>query len=129
MSKEDRMIELLEKLVKWTKVNSIPKVRDLLLGILESPEERVAYQFSDGRKTIREVAKLANVGTGTVSKWWKNWERAAITEPVSTKRGKRAKRVFSLDDFGIEVPKIVKSSPTVKGGNTSDKPESDDRTP
>lgn len=50
MSKEDRMIELLEELVKWTKVTSIPKVKELLMGILESLEEMIAYQSSDGRK-------------------------------------------------------------------------------
>lgn len=107
VNKEDRMIELLEELVKWMKVTSIPKVKELLLGILESPEERVAYQFSNGKKTVREVAKQANVGTGTISRWWKKWEKVAIADSISAPRGKRAKRVFSLQDFGIDVPELT----------------------
>lgn len=124
MSKEDRTVELLEELVKWTRVTSIPQVKKLLLEILASPEEKVAYQSSDGRVS-KKVAKEADVSYATVTLWWKKWVKAGIAEPISARGGQRAKRVFSLDDFGIEVPKIVKSSPTVKGGNTSDKPDSD----
>jgi len=124
MSKEDRIIELLEELAKWTRVTSIPHVKKLLLEILASPKEKVAYQSSDGRAS-RKVAKEADVGYATVTLWWKKWVKAGIAEPISVKGGQRAKRVFSLDDFGIEVPKIGKFSPTVKGGNTSDKSDSD----
>lgn len=123
MSKEDKMIELLEELVKWTKVASIPKVKELLLGILESPEEIVAYQLSDGEKSGRDVAERANVTQPTIGNWWKKWIAAGIAEPISVQRGERAKRIFSLDDFGIEVPQIAKASPTPKGGMVSAKQE------
>lgn len=128
MSREDRIVELLEELVKWTRVTSIPQVKKLLLEILAKPEEKVAYQSSDGRAS-KKIAKEADVNYATVTLWWKKWVKVGIAEPISARGGQRAKRVFSLDDFGIEVPKIVKSSPTVKGGNTSDKPESDVGTP
>jgi len=105
MSKEDRMIELLEELVKWTRVTGIPHVKKLLLDVLTSPEERVAYQSSNGEGS-KEVAKLANVSHVTITSWWKKWIKAAIAEPLSVKGGKRAKRVFSLEDFGIDVPTI-----------------------
>lgn len=106
MSKEDQIVELLEELVRWTRVTSFPKVKDLLNGILTCPEEKVAYQSSDGEKTLREVAEMANVGTSTISRWWKAWIKAGIAESISVQRGERAKRIFSLDDFGIEVPVI-----------------------
>ena len=121
MSKEDKMIELLEELVKWTKVASIPKVKELLLGILESPEEIVGYQLSDGEKSGREVAEGANVTLTTIGRWWKKWIAAGIAEPISVQRGERAKRIFSLDDFGIEVPEIARASPTPAGGMVPDK--------
>lgn len=38
--KEERVIELLEELVKWTKVTSIPKVREILDELVKSPEEK-----------------------------------------------------------------------------------------
>lgn len=117
MSKEDRMIELLEELVKWTRVTSIPNVKKLLLEILTSPEERSAYQSSDG-KTSREVAKQANVSQPTIVKWWKKWIKTGVAEPISAKRGKRARRAFSLDDFGIEVP--VSKETTEEEGESND---------
>lgn len=104
MSKEDSIIKLLEEMVKWTKVTSIPHVKKLLLEILSSPEEKVAYQSSDGERTSREVADMANVSQFRIAKWWKAWIKAGIAEAVSVQRGERAKRIFSLDDFGVEVP-------------------------
>ena len=104
------MIELLEELVKWTKVTTIPKVKELLLEILASPEEKIAYQSSDGKRTVKHIAQQANSATGTVSGWWKKWIKAGIAEPISVRGGTRAKRIFSLIDFGIEVPNIVKSA-------------------
>jgi hypothetical protein len=104
--KQDTMIELLEELVKWTRVTSIPYVKKLLLEILASPEEKIAYQSSDGKKSSKEVANLANVSYATVTLWWKRWTKAGIAEAVSVRGGKRARRLFLLDDFGIEVPVI-----------------------
>ena len=120
MSKEDRMIELLEELVRWTKVTSIPSVRELLLKMLESPEGRIAYHSSDGERASREVGRISNVSYRTIANWWKTWTRAGIAEPISVRGGgERAKRVFSLDDFGIEVPAIRVSAAqdiSVRGG-------------
>ena len=117
MSKQDRMIELLEELLKWTKVTSIPRVKELLLGILESAEERIAYQSSDGKESSREVADQASVSQFKVAKWWKKWIKAGIAEPVSVRRGERAMRIFSLDDFGIEIPVIEEATKKEKGEN------------
>lgn len=113
MSKEDRMIELLEELVKWTKVTSVPSVKKLLLEILPNPEDKIAYQLSDG-KTRREIANQANVSGRTISSWWKKWIRNGIAVPISVQRGKRAKRIFSLDDFGIEIPPLKEAKPEIK---------------
>lgn len=113
MNDDDRIVALLEELVKWTKVTSIPRVKELLLEILESPEEKVAYQSSDGRAS-KEVAKETNVSYATVTLWWKRWIKAGIAEPISARGGQRAKRIFSLDNFGIEVPDIRKSNLTGK---------------
>jgi hypothetical protein len=121
----DRIVELLEELVKWTKVTSIPNVKKLLLEILPTPEEKLAYQLSDGSETVKQVANGANVAVGTVSGWWKKWIRNGISEPISVMGGTRARRLFSLDDFSIEIPHVVRASPEVEGGTASDKPSSD----
>jgi hypothetical protein len=117
MREEDRIIELLEELVKWTRVTSIPDVKRLLLEILANKEERVAYQLSDGRGS-KEVARHISKSFSTVTTWWRRWIKAGIAEPVSAKGGQRAKRIFSLDDFGIEVE--VTKEMTKKGGRNKE---------
>jgi DNA-binding PadR family transcriptional regulator len=52
------------------------------------------------------VAKLANISYVTVTVWWKKWIRAGIAEATSAKGGQRAKRIFSLTDFGFEIPEL-----------------------
>ena len=104
LSKEDQMIQLLEELVRWTKVTSIPQVKKLLEEILQSPEEKTAFQASDGSRTQGEIAKIAGVSQMTVSNYGKKWVKNGIAKPVSAMGGQRAMRLFSLEDFGIEVP-------------------------
>jgi hypothetical protein len=116
MTKEDKIIALLEELVKWTKVTSFPHVKNLLLEILGSPEEKIAYQSSDGERSSRDVAEIANVSQFTIAKWWKIWIKAGIADPVQVQRGERAKCIFSLDEFGIQVPEIQVTIKGNKGG-------------
>jgi len=101
--KQNKIIEILIEMLKWIKVTSIPHVKKLLIELLPSDEEKIAYHYSDGR-TSQEISQLAGVSYVTITKWWKSWIRAGIAEPISVKGGERAKRVFSLDDFDIEVP-------------------------
>ena len=112
--KQDRMIELLEEMLTWIKVTSIPQVKELLLDILPSDKEKIAYHFSDGERGSQEVAKLAGVSHGAVANWWKKWARAGVAEMLSVKGGERAKRIFSLEDFGIEVQQPRETKPEKK---------------
>jgi len=100
---KDDIVEILREILKWIKVRSIPHVKKLLLELLPSDEEKLAYHFSDGRSS-QEVAKVARVNYVTVTRWWKTWIKAGIAESISVKGGKRAKRLFSLEDFGIPIP-------------------------
>ncbi|WXG39840.1 MAG: hypothetical protein WED07_03280 [Candidatus Freyarchaeum deiterrae] len=118
--KQDRTIEILEEILKWTRVTSFSQVKKLLLEILPSYEEKVTYHHSDGRGS-QEVAKFAGISHVTVTKWWKIWAKAGIAEMMSVKGGERARRIFSLEDFGIEVQQSkeietekVKAEPPIK---------------
>ena len=101
---EDRMIELLTELVKWTKVTSIPKVKEILESQLPTTKEKLAYKYSNGTRTIRDVSELSGRDIGSLSKDWKQWVREGIAERIPEKRGDRARSLFSLEDFGIETP-------------------------
>lgn len=125
---DERLIELLEELVRWTKVTSIPKVKDLLEELLKTPEEKLAYALSDGKRTTREVAEMAKTSQISVSRHWREWIRAGIAEPIAAKGGgNRAKSVFSLDDFGIEVSKANSQISVPNEKSVTDMPHPDDK--
>lgn len=122
---QTRTVELLEELVRWTKVTSLPHVRQLLLDLLPGDENKMAYQYSDGRKS-EELSDLVGVDSSTIRDWGKIWIRAGIAEPMRVQRGERAKRVFSLEDFGIDVP--APKAGKIKKQEVVQPPASDDRT-
>lgn len=100
---QDRVVELLEELVKWTRVTSIPDVKKLLVETLQKDTDRLAYHSSDEKRTSREVGAIVALGKTAITKRWKSWIRLGIAEPVSAGRGVRAKSLFSLVDFGIDM--------------------------
>ena len=107
---------MLKELVKWTKVTTIPKVKTLLLETLSSPEEKVAYECSDGRAATK-IAEGVGVARTTILNWWNKWVKLGIAESISARGGSRAKRVFSLEDFDINIPSIkVPTSKKRKAG-------------
>lgn len=107
---QQRVVEILEELLKWMRFSSLPGVRKTLLDLLPTDEHKIAYQNSDG-KGSEEVAKLAGVGASSIQRWWKQWIKARIAEPSSVRGGERAKRVFSLDEVGIEIPILKSKAP------------------
>ncbi len=110
---QQRVVEILEELLKWTRFSSLPGVRKTLLDILPTDEHKIAYQYSDG-KGSEEVAKFTGVGSASIQRWWKVWIKARIADPMSVQRGERAKRIFSLEEVGIEVP-IPKPKAPISG--------------
>ena len=103
--KFDRMIQLLEEILKWTSFEARQNVRNTFIELLKTDAEKLIYQNSDGR-TSREVAQAAGTSHGTVVNYWRKWSGHAIVEEVRSRGGTRYKRVFSLTDFGIEVPQV-----------------------
>ncbi len=105
--KKDRsQREILEEMLRWIKVTSIPHVKDLLDSL--PPKEKIAYHCSDGRNNTRTIAKIIGVDHTTITNWWKKWNTKGIVEPLSVRRGIRYRHVFELSDFDIKVPSIPK---------------------
>lgn len=104
---EERTLDVLEEILRWTKVTSIPQVKKTLESVLSSDEERRAYHHSTGDSS-RRVAELAGVGYGTIARWWKKWHRSGLGEMRRVRRGGRFVRSFDLEDFGIPVPPLTK---------------------
>ena len=104
--KQDEIIELLKEILKWMKATSTPRMKNTMLELLKEDQEKIAYHHSDGKNTARCVADIAEVDKSTITGWWKKWMVAGIAEGRTVKGGgMRAARIFSLDEFGIELPK------------------------
>lgn len=104
VDKQDKVIELLEQILTWTRLQGVQNARAVLLDALNSDTLKVAYQLSDGRSSI-EVAKACNLSPMTITNYWRRWFTLGIAQPSKKYKG-RFERIFSLEDLGIEVPSI-----------------------
>ncbi len=104
MSENRRMIELLEELVKWKRFEGAQLAKKILRELLSKDAEKIVYQYSDGRGT-KEIAEIAGVSDFSVRNYWKKWNVEGLVVPSNKFKG-RYERIFSLEDFGIEIPRI-----------------------
>ena len=105
VDKQDKVIELLEQILTWTRLQGVQNARAVLLDALNSDTLKVAYQLSDGRSST-EVAKACNLSPMTITNYWRRWFTLGIAQPSKKYKG-RFERTFSLEDFGIEIPSIA----------------------
>jgi len=103
--KSERIIQLLEEILKWIRIQGIQNVKGILNDILRKDIEKLIYNNSDGR-TSREIAKTVGVSHATVVNYWNRWAKYGLVEEIRAQGGTRYKRVFSLLDLGIELPTI-----------------------
>ncbi|MCW4004569.1 MAG: hypothetical protein NWE95_11730 [Candidatus Bathyarchaeota archaeon] len=118
MSSQDNVqTGLLREILKWTKFSGMRAVKEVLNSTLDTPEKKLLYQLSDGSKGSVELCKATGIAsTETVTKNWKNWTRLGLGENLAVKGGKRFKRAFDVEEFGIEVPEptVEKKSAVAK---------------
>lgn len=103
--KTDRIIQLLEEILKWTRIEGMEKTKTIFNEFVKTDIEKIVYENSNGQ-TSREVASIAQTSHTTVVNYWRKWSKFGIVEEVISRGGTRYKRIFSLTDFGIEVPMI-----------------------
>jgi len=101
MSQNNEQTEILKEILKWIKVSSYREVNDFFKFLLDTGTKKLIYQFSDGTNSSAEVVKKAKSSAQTVSDCWKLWKKIGIGETVDVTGGKRFKRTFDLDDFGL----------------------------
>jgi hypothetical protein len=101
--KIDKAIQLLEEILKWTRIEGMQKTKSIFDEFVKTDLEKLVYENSNGQ-TSREVGAIAQTSHTTVINCWKKWSRFGIIEEVSSRGGTRYRRVFSLSDFGIEIP-------------------------
>lgn len=108
MNGDNRIVELLQEMLRWTRFQGMLRAKDILEDTLLKGQERLIYHLSDG-KSSREIGRILGVGKNTVLGLWKRWNTIGIVEPVREGvrgGGTRYRRVFDLGDFGIVIPPL-----------------------
>jgi hypothetical protein len=109
MSTDEAMLEELREQTKWLRLLGLQALRPLLVEVLSSDRHKLAYELSDGSRTVRDIGKLAGIGPGTVSTLWREWIAVGICTE-SPQRAGRAQHVTPLSRLGIAVPGVPKGA-------------------
>jgi hypothetical protein len=124
---QERIVRILEEMLRWTKVSSIPFVKSLLLESLPKTKDKLVFRNSDGIRTSREVGALSGIGKDAVIARWKKWAKIGIVEAIPFSNGIRGKSLFDLDNFGIDIPQnklkiesVIQELPKGENGEEND---------
>ena len=118
MNDEDskKVIKLLEEVLKWQKFQGFVRLKEVLLANIKTDKEKIIYELSNGLST-KEIASKSMVSHVTVYNYWQKWSKLGIVEPSKKYKG-RYERMISLEDIGIEVPKIQEDSKIISSTPT-----------
>ena len=76
-----------------------PKIEELKLQLLKTPQQKKAYDALDGEKTIKEVAQAASYSsTSTLEELLPEWERKGLI--LSNGKG-RVKKYLNLENLEV----------------------------
>lgn len=106
---ESESVKLLRELVAWTRFQALPSLRETLQREMDDEKKKLVYQYTDGKKGVKEVGTLADVPTTTVHRWWHRWHNIGIVRQAEDRAG-RMVRLCSLRDLGIDVPRLREES-------------------
>jgi DNA-binding transcriptional regulator YhcF (GntR family) len=101
LSKEDRIIALLEEALIWLKFIA-GNFREVLIRELTEDTDKIIYELSNGLRTTRQIAKLSGVNHTTVANKWKKWHELGIVREASAWKG-RFEHLCSLKEMGMHV--------------------------
>ena len=98
-------IRIQKEILKWVRILARKEVKNMLEEVLSDDTKKLVYHYSDGNRGTRDFKEIANVkSTATISVYWREWASQGIVELRPVQGGERAKKLFNLEEFGIEVP-------------------------
>jgi hypothetical protein len=97
------MLAELREQTKWLRLLGFQALRPILEVTLRTDKQKLVYEYSDGLRASREVARLAGVGAGSVVRMWSDWLAAGICVEAVNTTG-RAQHLVSLSALGIPLP-------------------------
>lgn len=104
---DEKTNEVLEDILKWQKLQGreILKAKLKNENLLSNEKEVHVYYHSDGDKSSRDIGRIVNMSYKTVQNLWKRWINSSLAEPTQKYGGGRCKRLFNLNDLGLELTK------------------------
>lgn len=94
----------LKELLRWTRFANMERLKEILEKELENDQKKLAYDGTDGKNGLREVSEMSGAPTSTISRWWPRWFQRGLVIESEVRQG-RMKKIISLEDVGIELPK------------------------
>lgn len=127
-----RLVSILEEMLTWTKAGMYSSVQQLMKNQFGDArnEEKLAYELLDGKRQLGDIIQICKQVVGeaviiskpSLSKWATKWERLGLVK----KDGKKISRLFSLADFGIQVPQLPKALDSPSNGNEGEQADRDE---
>lgn len=105
MNKEDKIISLMEEIVRLQRISVKPVFKKLVEETLDKPEKLITYELT-GENSRDQIIAQTGMGAGTISSWWVEWFSKGLLE----KDGIKYKKIFSLSEIGITIPRKFKNT-------------------
>lgn len=104
--------DTLNEILTWIRITSYPVVSDIIAKEFDNPGDRVeaknlkreVYTLTDGKRSTREIEKLAGgkisfVSIAAYQRRWRKQGLAASVDPSNPQS--RTRKVFDLEDFNL----------------------------
>lgn len=99
--------QIMNEILKWLKFIGNEKIRKIINENFKKDYEFLLYDMSDGKKATRELAEKLPISKDTITTYWDKWTELGIMEKVPVQGGgTRGKKIFTLSELGIDIPKI-----------------------
>ena len=105
----DETNRILREILRWQRFQATEMLRNRIKeeNLFADKKYVLVYYHSDGERSTRDIQKESGVSHNTVALLWKKWVDAGIAEPTEKYGGGRCKRVFELNELGLELPSEI----------------------
>jgi len=117
-----QMNESLSQILRWVKFQSLDRARQIIeKEIAQDPKQILVYELADGERGRPEVSRVSGVPSSTIQVWWDRWFKLGIME-ASPKRKGMLRRLCSIEEVGLDIPKDVRIVLDRRSGSPSAPP-------
>ncbi len=105
--KLDKILDVLNDISKWTKLQGLEKFSQVIPEILENDKKKIVFELSNGMRSAHEISIQSEIPKNDIIAYWKKWVEFGIVEESEQFVG-RMKHLGSLAEARIDVPESFK---------------------